>query len=86
MLNPLRGTLFVGVGSWPVLLCSMLLLGVGIASVAAPLELQKLRLGPKPADGARRRQGDPFRRDGPRTGPDAVGKGTGVSSLPAPPH
>src|SRR6266403_1600898 len=67
MPNPLRGTLFAGVGSGPVLLCSMLL-AVCIASAAAPLELQTLRLGPKPADGAveRRARSQPTVPDGAR--------------------
>jgi hypothetical protein len=56
MQKPLRQTSFVGVGSWPVLLCSIVLLVAGVAGAAAPLKLPKLRLGSKPVDGALERQ------------------------------
>jgi hypothetical protein len=52
MQKPLRGTLLLGVGARPALLCSILLLAAGVAGVAVPLELPTLGLGPKPADGA----------------------------------
>ena len=64
-------TWFVGIGSWPVLLCSILVLAAGVAAVAAPLELPKLRLGPKPVDGAldRRARSQPTVPDGAKEVP-----------------